>query len=433
MIGGQAPATDTGDGRSALPGGDALDYRDLFDALAVPKIVLDPDLVVLDANRSYTELLGMPVDALVGRTLADALAQVPGGPPPVPHAMDAIARCLRTGMPEVVEPTRWDLPDPRTGETGPRYWMLLALPVTRAGDAAVRAVVVRVEEVDAADVEGTDGYATPERLSWHSTVARMRANAAAERDAAVTLQSSVLIPPPEVPGLAVDVRYQPANRITRVGGDWYDVVLRESGRAVLVVGDVAGHDVDAAATMSHLKGVLRTVAVEDDAGPAAILDRAERAAAVLRIEAFAAITVAVVEPPAADGSRRVTWARAGSLPPLVRRADLGAELHGERPGRLFGLRLPEARPESTLVLAPGASLLLFTDGLVERRGEPLVDSLEHLREDVEQVVDARLERLADCVLARSTPIRGADDVAVVALQVDGAPAVGPEAVGTMTG
>ncbi|MFC7878404.1 SpoIIE family protein phosphatase [Isoptericola sp. NPDC057391] len=433
MIRGTTPATAAGGGRDAVPGGDALDYRDLFDAVAVPKIVLDPDLVVLDANRSYTELLGVPADALVGRTLADALAQVPGGPPPVPRALEAIDRCLRTGMPEVVEPARWDLPDRRTGESGPRYWMLLVLPVTRAGDAAVRAVVVRVEEVDAADVEDADGRATPERMSWHSTVARMRATAAAEREAAVTLQSSVLTAPPDVPGLAVDVRYQPANRITRVGGDWYDVVLRESGRTVLVLGDVAGHDVDAAATMTHLKGVLRTVAVEDDAGPATVLDRAERAAAALRIEAFAAVTVAVVDPPAPDGSRRVTWARAGSLPPLVRRPDLGAELVDQRPGRLFGLLLPKERPESTVVLGPGASLLLFTDGLVERRGELLTDSLEHLRQDVEQVVDLRLERLADCVLARSTPIRGADDVALVALQVDGAPAGGPEAVGTMTG
>ena len=432
MIRGTTPATDTGGGRNAVPGGDALDYRDLFDALAVPKIVLDPDLVVLDANRSYTELLGMPLDALVGRTLADALARVPGGPPPVPRAMDAIARCLRTGMPEVVEPTRWDLPDPRTGETGPRYWMLLVLPVVRAGDAAVRAVVVRVEEVDAADVQGADGGATPERMSWHSTVARMRAAAAAEREAAVALQTSVLTPPPDVPGLTLDVRYQPANRITRVGGDWYDVVLRESGRAVLVVGDVAGHDVDAAAAMTHLKGVLRTVAVEDDAGPAAVLDRAERAAAVLRLEAFAAITVAVVDRPAPDGSRRVTWARAGSLPPVVRRADLGAELLDERPGRLFGLLLPRARPEQATVLEPGAALLVFTDGLVERRGELLTDSLEHLREDVEQVVDLRLERLADCVLARSTPIRGVDDVALVALQVAAAPAGGAGGVGTMT-
>ncbi|MFD6136517.1 SpoIIE family protein phosphatase [Isoptericola sp. NPDC060257] len=433
MIRGTTPATDAGGGRSAVPGGATLDYRDIFDAMAVPKIVLDPDLLVLDANRSYTEPLGVPADALVGRTLADAVAQVPGGPPPVPRALDAIDRCLRTGMPEVVEPTRWDLPDRRTGETGPRYWMLLALPVTRPGDPTVRAVVVRVEEVDAADVEGTDGRATPERMSWHSTVARMRATAAAEREAAVTLQSSVLAPPPHVAGLVVDVRYQPANRITRVGGDWYDVVVRESGRAVLVVGDVAGHDVDAAATMTHLKGVLRTVAVEDDAGPAEVLDRAERAAAALRIEGFAAVTAAVVDPPAPDGSRRVTWARAGSLPPLVRRAERGAELLGERPGRLFGLLLPTDRPESTLDLDPGTSLLLFTDGLVERRGELLSDSLELLRQDVEQVVDRRLERLADCVLARSTPIRGADDVALVALQVDAAPADGQEAVGTMTG
>ncbi|MCK9796100.1 SpoIIE family protein phosphatase [Isoptericola sp. 4D.3] len=430
MIRGTAPATVAGGGPTGVPGEETLDYRDLFDAMAVPKIVLDPDLVVLDANRSYTELLGMPVGTLVGQTLVDVLAMIPGGPPPVPHVMEAIGRCLRTGMPEVVEPTRWDLPDPRTGETGARYWMFLVLPVTHAGVGAVRAVVVRVEEVDAADV---DGGTTPERMSWHSTVARMRAAAAAERDAAVTLQTSVLAPPPQVPGASVDVRYQPANRIARVGGDWYDVVLRESGQAVLVVGDVAGHDVDAAAAMTHLKGVVRTVAVEDEGGPAEVLDRAERAAAALRLDAFAAVTAAVVDPPAPDGTRRVTWARAGSLPPLVRRADGDADLLVERPGRLFGLLLPKARPESTLVLDPGDSLLLFTDGLVERRGELLSDSLEHLRQDVEQVVDLRLERLSDCVLARSTPIRGADDVALVALQVDGGAADEPRAVGTMTG
>ncbi|WP_418275143.1 PP2C family protein-serine/threonine phosphatase [Isoptericola jiangsuensis] len=402
-----------------------FDYRDLFDALAVPKVVLDPDLVVVDVNRRYVDTLGLPAEGLVGRPLTDLLESLEGDVDDVvPLLVESLHACLRTGLPQSVGPIRWDLPDPRR-PAGPRCWMVMVLPVTHVGQHQVRGLVVRIDEIDPADVADDDGTLAGRRF-WSTAMSRDRQGLAQERESAVALQASVLTKPPTVPGLTLDVRYQPANRFARVGGDWYDVVARPSGRTVLMIGDVSGHDVSAAATMVHLKGIVSTIAVEAGGLPDEILRRSELAAQVRGIHSFVAVTVAVVDPPDARGARRVRWARAGSMPPIVHRRDGRAELRNEGPGALLGLRLDRERPLSETVLEPGDAILLFTDGLVERRDERLANSLEALRGGLSWLTDVPPNRLCDTVLTRTDAAHSADDVALVVAHVDEQPGEQPD-------
>ncbi|ROS75457.1 PP2C family protein-serine/threonine phosphatase [Cellulomonas sp. PhB143] len=411
-----------------VPAG-GLDYHAVFTALAAPKIVLSTDLVVLDANEAYLEMTGLRLAAIAGRPYLEMLGSLPGRRHRAPVVADACRRALRSRRPEIGAPTRWDLPDPATGDERERYWFAMVLPVLGpVGD--VDALLVRVEEVRADDdapgphrtyADAVAGFDRENReIALRSTVQRYRDTVAQERVAALELQESVLTPPPATPGLAVDVRYRPATREIRVGGDWYDTVVQPSGRTVVVIGDVTGHDVGAAATMAHLRGIVRTVAYDSDGSPAQILERAQRVAAGLGVDALAAVTVAALGTPRPDGTRELTWSRAGALPLLVRRYDGRAELLDVRGDHLFGLDLPRPRHDDVTLLRPGATLLLFTDGLVERHGEPLPRSLDRMRATVDAMRDVSPERLCDVVLAAQLHSVEDDDVALLAVHVEDA-------------
>ncbi|MCW2614870.1 MAG: Sensor phosphatase, partial [Frankiales bacterium] len=147
-----------------------------------------------------------------------------------------------------------------------------------------------------------------------------------EREAALavlrvseTLQRSLLTAPPVVAGLDIAVRYLPASQIANVGGDWYDAFTTPDGALSLVIGDVAGHDEDAAAAMAQVRNVLRGVAQTLGEPPAAVLAGLDRALEGLRLTLLATVVLAqLVETP---GGRRLTWCNAGHPPPLLLRAD----------------------------------------------------------------------------------------------------------------
>ncbi|WP_170062619.1 PP2C family protein-serine/threonine phosphatase [Sediminihabitans luteus] len=406
-------------GTTLAPDRRDVDYRAVFTALSAPKLVLSPDLVVLDANDAYLASRRRTRASIVGRHLADTDPQQrERAPESVARVVSALQRARRTGRYEIVEPHRLDVPGP-DGTMRERYVLVTVMPVV-AATMEVEALILRLEDVTGMLSPAHAGAGTDDVLAIRASLARMRRDVARERVAARRLQDSVLTAPPATPGLVLDVRYRPASTETRLGGDWYDVITLPDGRTVLVVGDVTGHDVDAAATMAHLRGVLRTVAYDSAGSPAQVLDRAERVAAGLGIDAFAAVGVVALDPPADDGSRRLVCARAGSLPPLLRRADRSAELFDAPPGALFGLRLPGPRPEAVTHLCPGGTLLMFTDGLVERRDESCCTSLERLRDDVAAMVDVPPEVLCDAVLGAGDG-GGDDDVALVAARVLPAP------------
>jgi serine phosphatase RsbU (regulator of sigma subunit)/anti-sigma regulatory factor (Ser/Thr protein kinase) len=236
-----------------------------------------------------------------------------------------------------------------------------------------------------------------------------------ERGIAEMLQRSFL--PASLPPLArhdVAVRYLPGTAGAKVGGDWYDVVPLRDGRVVVAVGDVAGHGVEAAGTMGRVRTSLR-VHAREASGAADLLDRLNQY--VFDEEHSEMVTLAVMlVDPAGD---TVECALAGHPPPLVRGANGVRELL-ERSGPPLGVRRT-AYASAFARLVEGETLLLYTDGLVERRGESLDHGLDRLAEAVREAPE-RVEAFASHVLDRLLPDAApADDVAIVVLRVMHAP------------
>ncbi|MFI1831962.1 SpoIIE family protein phosphatase [Streptomyces olivaceoviridis] len=230
----------------------------------------------------------------------------------------------------------------------------------------------------------------------------------------LTLQLQHAIMPPaqaplRVPGLQVAVRYRPAETEHLVGGDWYDAVVLPSGLVLLCVGDVAGHGIEAATSMVVLRNALRGLAVTG-AGPAQLLSWLNIVAHHLTGAVTATAVCGLY-----DGERRtLRWARAGHLPPvLVREADATALPPVK--GLLLGA-VPEARYEETEVqLAAGDTLLMYTDGLIERRDRSVEESLSHLL-DTARAAPSTLDQQLDRLLTYSRSDTD-DDTCIVGIRV----------------
>jgi PAS domain S-box-containing protein len=227
----------------------------------------------------------------------------------------------------------------------------------------------------------------------------------ASRRLSETLQRSLLTALPEPGHLHIAVRYQPAAQEAQVGGDWYDAFLTPDGSTTLVVGDVAGHDRNAAAVMAQVRNVLRGVAQTLGEPPAAVLSALDRALRALRVDALATAVLCQIEQGEAEAARdlrMLRWSNAGHLPPLLIQADGSRELLTAPPGLLLGLEPGTPRVDHEVALQPGSTVVLYTDGLVERREQSLDEGLERLcaaatglhELTAEQVCDALLERLA---------------------------------------
>lgn len=250
---------------------------------------------------------------------------------------------------------------------------------------------------------------------------------AEQRDLAEGLQRSLLTPPPDPEHLQVAVRYEPAAEVAQVGGDWYDSFLQTDGSVVVVIGDVVGHDTVAAAAMGQLRALLRGIAVTTGGGPAEVLRRVDSAMPTLQIETTATAVVAQVEQTPEEreaGTARLRWSNAGHPPPVVAvpQADgsvITEVLEGDGPDLLLGMGLGVERGEAVAAVPVGATVLLYSDGLVERRGQHLEDGIEQLRRILAELVasGAELATLGDELLARMLPERPEDDVALVALRL----------------
>ncbi|MFD4393557.1 PP2C family protein-serine/threonine phosphatase [Kitasatospora sp. NPDC058478] len=228
---------------------------------------------------------------------------------------------------------------------------------------------------------------------------------------ALRLQQALLpaAPPPLGPaGLRAAVRYRPAAQHDRVGGDWYDVLLLPDKRVLLTVGDVAGHGVGAATGMVALRHALRGLAVTG-AGPARMLEWANTVALREPGQITATAVCVLIDP--AVGELR--WARAGHLPPILVGAD-GAQVLPLPHGVLLGA-LDDARyEEHTAHLPPGDVLVLYTDGLVERRDRPVEESVDQLIRAA-GAPGPDLERYLDRLLELS-PADTDDDTCLIAVQ-----------------
>jgi PAS domain S-box-containing protein len=264
---------------------------------------------------------------------------------------------------------------------------------------------------------------TADRAAIAIANARLYENATS---VAETLQRSLLPKRlPSSPSAQVAARYVPAARGMEVGGDWYDAVELSDGRLVLMVGDVVGHGIEAAATMGQLRHALRAFVLEGHSPSSAI----EQLESVTSYEerGMATIVCLVVDP--ATGSAR--FANAGHPPPLLLRPDGGAAyLEGGR-SLPVGVLKDCAHDEAEVWIEPGSTILLYTDGLVERRGASIDDGFDRLVETATRGPDDVDELLANVMVELVGKQHPFDDVALVALKVLAGHAAGT-AVSTTT-
>ncbi len=242
-----------------------------------------------------------------------------------------------------------------------------------------------------------------------------------QRRLAEDLQRSLLTAPPEPDHAQIVVRYEPAVEVAQVGGDWYDAFLQPSGETMLVIGDVVGHDTEAAAAMGQLRGMLRGIAYREATGPAAVLADLDAAIAGLGVGTMATAAIARIEQTPGEraaGLTRVRWSNAGHPPPLVLHHDGRVdELAGARAELMLGVDPGTRRTESVVTVRRGSTLLLYTDGLVEDRDVPLDEGMARLRAVLTELGGLPLEELCDTVLDRMRPQGLHDDVALVAIRL----------------
>jgi sigma-B regulation protein RsbU (phosphoserine phosphatase) len=236
---------------------------------------------------------------------------------------------------------------------------------------------------------------------------------------AETLQRSLLTPPPQPDHLQIAVRYQPAASHMHVGGDWYDAFYQPDGATLLVIGDVVGHNVDAAAAMGQIRSILRGIAYDRPEGPAQILTRVDGVLTGLHVATLATALVARLEQsPARAGSGRRTlrWSSAGHLPPLLIRAAGGVQVLTHPAERLLGTGAVSPRTNHEVDLEPDDTVVLYTDGIVEHGRSAIDEGITRLARVVDEARHLPLEDLCDHMLNQIVTGRTDDDIAILAVR-----------------
>jgi serine/threonine-protein kinase RsbW len=325
------------------------------------------------------------------------LLETSGGPPPESVALaDALTRAVSGCVPVYLaaddQPVCVVLPLTARGRV--LGTLALRMAPDRRGAAAERAFLVDLADRSALALENARLYEQ-------------------ERQIARTLQRSLLVA--DLPGgdarFAVEAHYQAAGQDLEVGGDWYDAFLISKDRLAVVVGDVVGRGIDAATTMGQLRGAIRALAA-DEAGPARLIEGLDRF--VDRVESARMATVAYAEVDLTTGE--VTFACAGHPPPLLQEPTGSPEFLTEARSAPLGSRAGDTRrTQHRRRLPAGSRLLLYTDGLIERRTRPIDKGFEVLAREFARRRDAPLQGLtaglADTLVGRDHP----DDVCLLCL------------------
>ncbi|OEV32553.1 hypothetical protein HS99_0040150 [Kitasatospora aureofaciens] len=342
------------------------------------------------ANRAYRELFG---DRPTGLPAGEALPEL--GTMGVLPLMDQV---IRGGRPRSVK-ARCIL-----GLTGNRYYNVSCVPLGTGdtGDAPAEGPPAGVL-VFAAEV-------TDQVLA----AARLREAERRQREAAVTLQRSLLPQKLDQPAdLRVAATYQPGGAEAAVGGDWYDVIAIAGGRTALVIGDVMGRGLRAAAVMGQLRTAVRAYA-RLDLPPHEVMCLLDGLAMEIDANQIATCTYAVWDPQ----HRTLSYASAGHLPMLLRCPDgtilRSEEQNGPPLGTGGGLHVSH-----TLRLLPGTTGVLYTDGLVERRDEDIDQGLDLLARTLTGAIGAPEVICARLLRAMGVTSEHDDDVAVLAFQLPG--------------
>lgn len=266
-----------------------------------------------------------------------------------------------------------------------------------------------VDAFDASDV------ALGEVFASHAAVAMRAARSNTE---VVALQRSMLPHAlPEVTGISMAARYRPASNGVHVGGDWYDAFCLPDGRLVVTIGDVAGHGLAAASVMGQLRNALRAYTVAENA-PASAVGLLSKLLNVVEPEAMATLCHLIVD--VADGSDdgvTLHWVGAGHLLPLIVGDDGNVHFLTGDVGPPVGMALPVSFDQNTSTVAAGQMIVLYSDGLVERRGELLDVGLQRLADAAGRAPND-LEAFCDYIIDSLVGSSHDDDIAVLALRVD---------------
>jgi hypothetical protein len=334
-------------------------------------------------------------------------------------------RVVLSGQPVLLQSVTPDelavfVPEEKTRDVVQRMGVASVLSVPLPGRDEVRGSMSLVRRADSPPYSSQDlavgvevGRRAGVALDTLSLYAR-------QHDLAAELQRSLLTDPPENEQTEVVVRYVAAAEEAQVGGDWYDAFLQADGGTVLVIGDVMGHDTRAAAAMGQLRALLRGISYTTGTGPAEMLRRLDEAIEGLQVKTTATSLVVRVEPrsPEDTGPARLCWSNAGHPPPIVVPPVGGAvPLENEEPDLLLGVLAHTDRQETSAVLEPGGTLLLYTDGLIERRGESLDQGVATLTAAVDRLAGLPLPVMCDRLLAELLPDENEDDVALVAVRL----------------
>ncbi|MFI6240694.1 SpoIIE family protein phosphatase [Micromonospora sp. NPDC050795] len=234
-----------------------------------------------------------------------------------------------------------------------------------------------------------------------------------QRHVAEVLQHSMLPRLPVVAELELAARYQPAADRVEVGGDWYDAFVQPDGDVIVAIGDVAGHDIEAAATMGQLRNLVRGNAFGRPDAVGSLLSNLDGAIRGLRLPIAATATLVRICPQRA-GVHEVTWSNAGHPPALVVRVGGAVEALEATPEPLLGLARPSPRSSHSTSLATGDTLLLYTDGLIERRDRSIDEGLAELAGRLSGTDTLPLDDLCDLLLASIR--HREDDTALLAVR-----------------
>jgi serine phosphatase RsbU (regulator of sigma subunit)/PAS domain-containing protein len=242
-----------------------------------------------------------------------------------------------------------------------------------------------------------------------------------QRELAERLQRSLLTSPVEPDHAQIVVRYIPAAAAAQVGGDWHDAFMQPGGATVLVIGDVAGHDAQATATMGQIRSLLRGFGAIANDGPGEILSKTDHVMETLQVETTATAVVARLEQTAEErhlGLTRLRWSNAGHPAPMTLQPDgTVAVLDTDAPDIMLGVDPQEPRRDHEVTLARETVVLLYTDGLIERRGGSIDDGLTHLQTQLVKLANRDLDQLCDELVDVMLPPDAEDDVAIVAVKL----------------
>jgi PAS domain S-box-containing protein len=369
--------------------------------------------------RSVDEVLSIMLTQIRATLDVERLTAViwpPDERPPAVHV---------AGAPAI---SKWYELDPdwrRTFEDARDWLPLTVTPVGAAPSAGTtrgfvamlsgaRDVVVSIEHSQPRQVSEADRHLVTALVGHLSLALQHVRQFEVARETSLTLQRS-LLPPSRLPaGFAV--RYEPAVPPLEIGGDFYDVLPLGDNRIGITIGDCVGRGLSAAAVMGQLRASARALLLTG-AAPAKVLEQLDAVAEFIPDAFCSTVFVAVLD----VASQTIAYSSAGHVPPLL--AAETPELLNDGASVPLAVQRDEPRPQASRPLAPGSTLLLYTDGLVERRDEDIDDQIRRVAAILADTAEESVDGVADTILRRMVPRDGYDDDVAVVVYRGGTPLV----------